>query len=175
MSCSDWLELLPLIIFPYLYLILMTMMTVRMRMMRVAIIPARIPRKGVNCNGTGDSEIQHYTVWGHNHILNLPTWSWATLVVNTSSVTGSLFPFPFSAEMISLTSRPGLRPVTVKWGLMEDTLARTRLLRPSTTSRTKTWSRPPSNPGWHSTWINSVVCRAPDVEILIFQIRDILN
>ena len=137
----------------------MTMMTVRMRMMRVAIIPARIPRKGVNCSGTGDSEIQYYIVRGHNLILNLPTWSWATLVVNTSSVTGSLFPFPFSAEMISLTSRPGLRPVTVKWGLMEDTLARTRLLRPSTTSRTKTWSRPPSNPGWHSTWISSVVCR----------------
>ena len=34
----------------------MTIMTVRMMMMKVTTMPARIPTNGVNCRGTGDSE-----------------------------------------------------------------------------------------------------------------------
>ncbi len=44
------------VLLPRLYLSRMTAMITRLESRRVNAIPARIPRKGVNSSGTGDSE-----------------------------------------------------------------------------------------------------------------------
>ena len=70
---------------------------------------------------------------GLNIFSNIPTCSWATLVVNPSRTVGSLRPFLFVAKTRSRRSLPGLSPVIMKTGLGLETLASTMLLITSIT------------------------------------------